>query len=67
MKERGTILRNMAQVNLEKDGFDEESLSTEDLDALKAALVYLLMENTVINLEEVYSLVFYDGEKITWN
>ncbi len=56
----------MAHVNPGTDPFDSEELSPEDLENIKAALVYVLMENNNVDVEEIYSLVFHDGAKITW-
>ena len=57
----------MAYISFDGDLLDDENLSPEDIDDLKAALAYLLMDNTGIEPDEVYSLVFHDGSKIIWH
>ncbi len=44
-----------------------EQLQGEELDRLREVLVYILMKDTDINIDEVYSLVFQNGASITWH
>jgi hypothetical protein len=44
-----------------------EELDEEDTDAVRAALVYILLNNTEMESDEIYSLVFQDGKRITWH
>ena len=44
-----------------------ERLQGEELDRLREVLVYILMKDTDINIDEVYSLVFQNGTSITWH
>lgn len=44
-----------------------EDLDAEDLDTVRTALVYILLNNTEMGSDEVYSLVFQDGRRITWH
>lgn len=47
---------------------DELSYLDEDeVDAIKALLVYVLIKNTPLDREEIYSYIFGDGKKILWN
>lgn len=41
-------------------------LDEEELDILKALLVYLLLRDTSFEDEDIYSFVFGKGRKITW-
>lgn len=42
-------------------------LDDEELDILKALLVYLLLQETPYGEEDIYSFVFGKGKKIVWN
>lgn len=42
-------------------------LDAEEMESVKEVLVYLLMENTPMATDEVYSIVFHEGNKITWH
>ncbi len=44
-----------------------EQLQGEELDRLREVLVYILMKDTEIDVDEVYSLVFQNGASITWH
>ena len=46
---------------------DETLDETEELDRLHEVLVYILIENTDLRLDEVYSMVFTKGGRITWH
>jgi hypothetical protein len=50
---------------------DSESEHVEDyfdeIEGVRTALAYMLLENTDMDLDSVYSLVFYDGQKIIWH
>jgi hypothetical protein len=46
---------------------DSEQLNAEEMDALRAALASILMETGDIAADEVYSLVFSDGARLTWH
>ena len=39
----------------------------EELDAIKTLLVSLLMRNTALGRDEIYSYIFGEGKKIIWN
>ncbi|MCL4475133.1 MAG: hypothetical protein M1508_02760 [Nitrospirae bacterium] len=39
----------------------------EELDAIKTLLVYILMKNTPLDRDEIYSYIFGEGKKIIWN
>lgn len=42
-------------------------LDDEELDAIKTLLVYMLMKNTPLDRDEIYSYIFGEGKKIIWN
>lgn len=44
-----------------------EHLQGEELDRLREVLVYILMKDTDIDVDEVYSLVFQNGASIIWH
>ncbi len=39
----------------------------EELDAIRTLLVSLLMNNTALDRDEIYSYIFGEGKKIIWN
>ncbi len=57
----------MAQTGSLDDGDLMDYLNAEELDALKNTLAMLLLENTDIDIDDVYSLVFRNGRKIIWS
>jgi hypothetical protein len=44
-----------------------EYLEEDEVDNIKALLAYMLLENTGLDDDRVYSLVFHSGKKITWH
>ncbi len=42
-------------------------LDDEELDVIKTLLVYMLMKNTPLDRDEIYSYIFGEGKKIIWN
>ncbi len=44
-----------------------EQLQSEELDRLREVLVYILMKDAEIDIDEVYSLVFQNGASISWH
>ncbi len=42
-------------------------LEEEEMDAVRAAIAYMLIKNTDLDREAVYSIVFEEGRKITWH
>jgi hypothetical protein len=44
-----------------------EHLDDEELDAVKTLLVSLLMKNTPLDRDEIYSYIFGEGKRIIWN
>ena len=57
----------MATGYTDKDYGTIERLQREELDRLREVLVYILMKDTDIDVDEVYSLVFQNGASITWH
>jgi hypothetical protein len=50
------------------NAYDEiEHLQGEELDRLREVLVYILMKDAEIDVDEVYSLVFQNGASIVWH
>lgn len=43
-----------------------EYLEGEELDRVREVLVYILMKDTLMGAEEIYSLVFNEGDAIHW-
>jgi len=39
----------------------------EEIDAIRAALVFVLIKNTPLDKDEIYSYIFGEGKKIIWN
>lgn len=44
-----------------------EELDAEDMDTIRTVLAYILLNSTDMESEEIYSLVFQDGKRITWH
>jgi|Deesub1362A_J573_1020465.scaffolds.fasta_scaffold00165_3 hypothetical protein len=44
-----------------------EYLDADELDAVRTVLAYILMKNTDLDGETIYSLVFQGGDKIIWH
>ncbi len=42
-------------------------LDDEELDAVKALLAYMLMKNTPLDRDEIYTYIFGEGKKIFWH
>lgn len=42
-------------------------MDDEELDAIRAVFAYILLKNTDMDKEMVYSLVFENGGRITWH
>lgn len=40
---------------------------SEELDAIKLLLVSVLLKNTPLDRNEIYSYIFGDGKKIIWS
>ncbi len=57
----------MATGYTEKENSFMEQLQGEELDRLREVLVYILMKDTDVDVDEVYSLVFQNGASITWH
>ncbi len=43
------------------------NLDDEELDAVRTLLVSLLMNNTPLDRDEIYSYIFGEGKRIFWN
>lgn len=44
-----------------------EVIDTEEIDMIRALLVYLLMKETDLHEEDIYSFIFSKGKQIIWN
>lgn len=42
-------------------------LDEEELDAIRALLVHILMKNTRMDKDEIYAYIFGEGKKILWS
>jgi len=42
-------------------------LDDDELDAIRAMLVYILMKNTPLDREDIYTCIFGEGKRILWN
>jgi hypothetical protein len=42
-------------------------LEDEELDMIRSFLVYTLIKNTSLEMDDIYSCVYSDGKKILWN
>lgn len=42
-------------------------LDEEEMDAIRALLTYILMKNTQMNKDDIYTYIFGEGKKILWN
>jgi len=42
-------------------------LEDEEMDAVRAAIAFMLIKNTNLDKEAVYSIVFEEGRRITWH
>jgi hypothetical protein len=42
-------------------------LKTEEIDMIRALLVYLLMRETDLHEDDIYSFIFSKGKQIIWN
>jgi hypothetical protein len=54
----------MAEIGSDAD--IKELLDATEMEGFKSALVMVLLENTDLDTDTVYSLVFHDGRKIIW-
>ena len=46
---------------------DAPYLDDEELDAIRSLLIYILMKNTHLEKEEIYTYIFGEGKRILWN
>jgi hypothetical protein len=42
-------------------------LEEEEIDEVKALLVYILMKESLLDSEDIYSSIFGGGKRITWH
>lgn len=42
-------------------------LDDEELDAIRSLLIYILMKNTHLEKEEIYTYIFGEGKRILWH
>ncbi|MCL5022749.1 MAG: hypothetical protein M1497_05215 [Nitrospirae bacterium] len=57
----------MAKRVSEQSKNEHPRLDEEKLDAIKTVLVYILIKNTPLDKDEIYSYIFGEGKKIIWN
>ena len=46
---------------------DAPYLDDEELDAIRSLLIYILMKNTHLEKEEIYTYIFGEGRRILWH
>lgn len=42
-------------------------MDEDDMDDIKVAIAYMLMRNTDMDKEMIYSIVFEEGDRIIWH
>ena len=42
-------------------------LDEEELDAIQSLLIYILMKNTHLEKEEIYTYILGEGKRIVWH
>ena len=42
-------------------------LDDEELDAIRSLLIYILMKNTHLDKDEIYTYIFGEGKRILWH
>ena len=42
-------------------------LDEEELDAIRSLLTYILMKNTHLEKDEIYTYIFGEGKRILWH
>lgn len=57
----------MAKRFLKESTDDLLYLDEDELDTIKAFLAYVLMKNTQLDKEDIYTYIFGEGKKILWN
>jgi hypothetical protein len=57
----------MAKVEQLMDIDVEDFLDSEEMDNVRAVLTYILIHNTDLDMDTIYSIVFRDGGNITWH
>ena len=57
----------MATGYIDLDLEEMDHMEPEELDRVREVLVYILMKDSDMEPEDVYSMVFRKGKKITWH
>ena len=59
----------MANRFLKQSEEQDESLylDDEELDAIRSLLIYILMKNTRLDNDEIYTYIFGEGKRILWH
>jgi hypothetical protein len=59
----------MANKFIKQSEAKDESLylDDEELDAIRSLLIYILMKNTHLEKEEIYTYIFGEGKRILWH
>lgn len=59
---------DLLDINEELENLEaSRNVNEDELDILRALLVYLLLRDTSYGKEEIYSLIFGKGKRIIWN
>lgn len=69
------ILRDLTLIDIDLHQVKEELnfiegtelIEIEEIDMIRALLVYLLMKETDLHDDDIYSFVFSKGKQIVWN
>lgn len=59
--------KTMGKKSMKQSPDEWGHLDEEELDAVKALLVSLLMNNTPLDRDEIYSYIFGEGKRIIWH
>jgi hypothetical protein len=69
------ILRDLTLIDIDLHQVKEELnfiegtelIEIEEIDMIRALLVYLLMKETDLHEDDIYSFIFSKGKQIVWN
>ncbi|GAB5046338.1 hypothetical protein [Thermodesulfovibrio sp. TK110] len=69
------ILKDLSLANIDLHQIKEELnfiegselLEREEIDMIRALLAYLLMKETELHEDDIYSFIFSKGKQIVWN
>lgn len=56
-----------AYLDFESELVVDDYFDFDETEGVRTALAYMLLENTEMDLDTVYSLVFHEGHQIIWH